>query len=354
MGAEVVLFLLQDGIATGAIYALLALGMIFVFLVTRILFVPFGDIVSFSALTMAMLQSGNMPGTVWLVLTLVVLAMLMEIWAVALSRDWRVFLVRVAAYVLLPLIACIVVYLSAGRDLPMAVEILLTFLIVTPIAPLIYRIAFEPVPGASVLVLLMISIAVHFGIAGLGLLFFGSEGYRTEAITDASFTMGSLVLSGQSIAIVVGSLVFSAALYILFQHTLTGKALRATAINRTGARLMGIQPSTIGGITFTLASCLGVASGILIGPTTTLYYDSGFLIGLKAFVGAVIGGLVSYPGAVIGGFLIGILETASAFLASAFKEVIVFGVLIPILLWRSLSTEHFEEDDHEEEEKEGI
>ena len=70
---------------------------------------------------------------------------------------------------------------------------------------------------------------------------------------------------------------------------------------------------------------------------TTLYYDFGFIIGLKAFVGAIIGGLVSYPGTAIGAVLIGLLESFASFWSSSLKEVIVFSVLIPVLLWRSLS-----------------
>ena len=99
----------------------------------------------------------------------------------------------------------------------------------------------------------------------------------------------------------VGSaIVFSLLLYLYFEHTLSGKALRATAINRVGARIVGIRPSSTGTLAFLLASLLGAISGVLIGPVTTMYYDSGFIIGLKAFVGAIIGGLVSYPGTALG------------------------------------------------------
>ena len=75
---------------------------------------------------------------------------------------------------------------------------------------------------------------------------------------------------------------------------------------------------------------------MIVGPVATLYYDSGFIIGLKAFVGAIIGGLVSYPMAALGAIFVGLLESFAAFWSSAFKEVIVFSALIPILVWRSL------------------
>jgi branched-chain amino acid transport system permease protein len=119
-----------------------------------------------------------------------------------------------------------------------------------------------------------------------------------------------------------------------------------------GARLVGILPSTTGAIAFLLASALAGISGILIGPVATLYYDSGFLIGLKAFVGAIIGGLVSYPATAVGAILVGLLESYAAFWNSAFKEVLVFGALIPVLIWQSFMSgtgveEEIEEEDHE-------
>ena len=80
---------------------------------------------------------------------------------------------------------------------------------------------------------------------------------------------------------------------------------------------------------------------------TTLYYDSGFLIGLKAFVGAIIGGLLSYPGTAIGALAVGLLESFASFWNSSLKEVIVFGALIPVLLWRSLSLTQVDEEDEE-------
>jgi branched-chain amino acid transport system permease protein len=100
-----------------------------------------------------------------------------------------------------------------------------------------------------------------------------------------------------------------------------------------------------GRLSFTLAALIGAFSGVLISPITTIYYDSGFLIGLKGFVGAIIGGLASYPVAAVGAILVGLLESYSSFWASAFKEVIVFTLIIPVLLWRSLGTRHVEEDE---------
>lgn len=108
---------------------------------------------------------------------------------------------------------------------------------------------------------------------------------------------------------VVASLMLIVALFFFFERTIYGKALRATVINRTGARLMGISGALAGMLFFTLAAAIGAFLGILISPITTVYYDSGFLIGLKGFVGAIIGGLASYPMAAADAILVGLPES---------------------------------------------
>ena len=353
MTPEIALLLAQDGISTGAIYVLVALGIVLIFLVTRVIFVPFGDVVGYSALTLAALQLRQMPGTVWLVLTLAAIATVMEVYGLIRRGRGHRLPKALLLYAVLPAIPAALVWLAAGHDLPMWLGIALTLAIVIPISPLLYRIAFRPLADASVLVLLIVAVAVHFAISGLALLYFGPEGFRTEPMTQASFDLGSISVSGQSILIVASSAIFSFLLFLFFERTLTGKALRATAVNRVGARLVGILPSTTGATAFLLASALAGISGILIGPVTTLYYDSGFLIGLKAFVGAIIGGLVSYPATAVGAIFVGLFESYAAFWNSSLKEVFVFGALIPILIWQSLTSGNGIEEEIEEEEREG-
>ena len=87
--------------------------------------------------------------------------------------------------------------------------------------------------------------------------------------------------------------------------------------------------------------------GVLISPVTTLYYDSGFILGLKAFVAAIIGGLVSFPLTAIGAVAVGLFESFASFWSGELKDVLVFGLLIPVLLLRSWLAAHAEEDDEE-------
>ena len=172
---------------------------------------------------------------------------------------------------------------------------LLTLAMVTALGPLMYRVAYQPLAEASVLVLLIVSVALHFTMVGLGLWYFGAEGSRTPAFSSASFVISDVNIIVQSLLVVTSSLALIGALAIFFGRTLYGKALRATAVNRAGARLVGISPDFAGALTFTLAALLCAFSGVLIGPITTICRRLGFLVGLKGFVGAIIGGLSSYP-----------------------------------------------------------
>jgi len=337
MDAPIAAILAIDGIATGAIYVLIGLGFVLIFAVTRVIFVPFGDLAAFTALTLASLETGRLPGTIGLVAVLAILASLMEIVANVRARERRLIPRTVLCYLILPLLPVLAVWLMSGTPLTMASRLVLSVALILPIAPLLDRVAFRPIADGSVLLLLIVSVAIHFALVGLGLLFFGPEGVRTQPLSDVVFEIGGLRLPAQTLLIVVASMTFCGLLFLFFEFSLTGKALRATAINRTGARLVGIRPAATGTVAYLLASVLAGISGVLIGPATTIFYDSGFLIGLKAFVGAIIGAMASYPMTALGALFVGLLESFASFWSSAFKEVIVFSLLIPVLLWRSLT-----------------
>ncbi len=342
MDAEIIAMLGQDGVTNGAIYALLALALVLVFAVTRVIFIPQGELLAWGALTMAALEAGIFPGTVWLLVGCGVLTLAVD----AFSATGRRTLGRSALWNLAyPLAVAAILWLVPLASLPTWLRVILTLAIVVPMGPMLYRVAFQPVAEAPVLVLLIISVAVHLAMVGLGLLVFGPEGSRTTPFSEAQIELGTLVVGGHTIFVIVASLVLIVGLYLFFDRTLYGKALRATAINRNGARLMGISPALAGRLTFLLAAVIGVLSGVLVAPITTVYYDSGFLIGLKGFVAAIIGGLASYPLAAGGAILVGLLESFSSFWASAFKDVIVFTLIIPVLIWRSLTSHHVEEEE---------
>ena len=342
MDLQIALMLVQDGIVNGAIYALMALALVLVFSVTRVIFIPQGEFVAYAALAMAALQSGKLPPLLWMLLGMAALCLVVEAvrQARGLEVDWKSTLFWAVA---LPALAALM--LLVVKPQAMWLQVVAVLLLVTPMGPLVYRLAFRPLAHATVLILLIVSVALHLAMVGLGLFFFGAEGSRTEAFSEARWDVGGLTITGQSVVILGVTALLVVAMYFFFERTIVGKALRATAINRGGARLMGIPTALSGDLSFALAALIGAVSGLLIAPVTTIYYDTGFLIGLKGFVAAIVGGLSSYPLALAGALLVGQLESFSSFWASAFKEVIVFTLIIPVLWWRSLNTHHVEDEE---------
>ncbi|QIL82830.1 branched-chain amino acid ABC transporter permease [Diaphorobacter sp. HDW4A] len=342
MDLQIALLLGQDGIVNGAIYGLMAVALVLVFSITRIIFIPQGEFVAFGALTMAMMQGGKVPSTLWLLVVVALLSLAVDLWRMSRGDlvNWGASLLWSVA---MPLVAAVLALVIKPGAL--LLQALTTLCIITPLGPLMYRLVYRPIADATVLLLLIVSVAMHGVMVGLGLLFFGAEGSRTPAFSEAQFQLGDMTISGQSLVVIGVALVLVGALYAFFGGSMIGKALRATAINRVGARLMGVPTALAGDTSFALAALIGAVSGLLIAPLTTVYYDTGFLIGLKGFVAAIIAGLASYPIALAGALLVGLLEAFSSFWASAYKEVLVFTLIIPVLWWRSRSSRHVEEDE---------
>jgi branched-chain amino acid transport system permease protein len=350
MDLSIAAILAQDGMTSGAIYALLALALVLVFSVTRVIFIPQGEFVAYGALTLAALQSDRVPQSAVLLLALGALSFVQECVAILGNAERRLTAARslplaAAKFIVFPLAVYLLARAFGGSALSLPLQVALALLIVVPMGPMVYRLAFQPLAEATTLVLLIVAVGVHFTMIGLGLVMFSAEGVRTTPFSEARIELGTLMVSGQSVVVIGAALAMIVALYLYFGRTLAGKALRATAVNRLGARLVGIGTAQAGRLAFTLAAALGALCGILIAPLTTVYYDSGFLIGLKGFVGAIIGGLASYPAAAAGALLVGLLESYSSFWASAYKEVIVFTLIIPVLVWRSLGGRHIDEEE---------
>ncbi len=345
MDSTILLFLLQDGITNGAVYALLGVALVLVFAVTRVIFIPQGEFVAYGALTLAMLDVGRMPGTVALLVCFGVAAFATEAWEARKALSARRLARFAALDIAIPLAIAAVVWFAAPLRPPPWASLLLTLAIVVPMGPYLYTIAFRPVAEASVLTLLIVAVGVHLAMTGLGLAFFGAEGMRARPLLDVTLPAGPLVVTGQTLAVYLATLVAMAALSVFFGKPLFGKALRATAVNRLGARLVGIRTPLSGSIAFSLAAIIGALSGVLIAPMTTIYYDTGFLIGLKGFIAAIIGSLASYPVTVIAALGVGIVEAFASFLASEMKEVIVFTLIIPVLVWLSLAHPHADEEE---------
>lgn len=349
MTFDIALWLAQDGLTNGAIYALLALALLLVFSVTRVIFVPQGDFISFAALSFATIQTGQAPSFIYVPVVAGLFAAVLEVISAVRARAYRRIGLALFGYVVIPcVVAATVTWAAPLKPAPLW-QLMMVVAIVVPLGPIVYRIAFQPVANASVLVLFMAAVAVHYVLQGLGLIAFGGEGLRATAISEASFSLGPIQTSMQSLLVLVASILIMLCLWLFMGRTMLGQALRATAFNRVGSRLVGIRPQLAGSVSMLLAALIGTLSGLLIAPLTTIYYDTGFLIGIKGFVGAVLGGMASFPLAAIGSIALGLTESFASFALSAFKETIVFSLTIPALIWLSLRLRHVADDSEDDE-----
>ncbi|MGA8228633.1 MAG: branched-chain amino acid ABC transporter permease, partial [Xanthobacteraceae bacterium] len=150
--------LVVDGVVNGTIYALLAIGLVLVFVVTRVILLPQGVYVSFAALTLSQFQRGNVPGTIGLLLALGCAAFIIDALRMR-SRITRAWLVRrVATDLVFPVMMYGLVTWLVPLQPGMAVQVALTLMLITPLGPYLYRLAFQPLEQASVLTLLIASV----------------------------------------------------------------------------------------------------------------------------------------------------------------------------------------------------
>jgi len=341
---DIPLILFFEGLTNGAIYALMALGIVVLYSVTGVINVAQGEFVMLSALTVASFREGSVPGTVYIVVAGLVLWAFYD--AISRLRERRPGRALLAAVVPLAVAAAIylIVVAASRAELPYLAQILLAVLLTTALGPIAYRVIIQPLPRASALVFLIMTIGLHLALTGLGLAFWGPQPYTIPPFQGGSVRFGAVFLEGQDLWLFGISAALLLGLWFFFGRTLPGKALRAAAVNRLGARLSGISVVRAGSVAFTLSVFLSAVAGVLITPITKMVYDFGFLLGLKGFVGAIIGGLTNPAIAVLGAVFVGIAEQFSAFyISSAYKDVLVFLLIIPVLLVRSLQHLDFEE-----------
>jgi branched-chain amino acid transport system permease protein len=147
--------------------------------------------------------------------------------------------------------------------------------------------------------------------------------------------LGSVFLTWQRIIVLVAASVLIGLVYLFIRFTRMGKMMQATAQNREGAALSGVNIDWVHTYTFALACGLAAAAGALLGPTAVIFPTIGEWAVLKAFIVVVMGGLGSMGGAVAGGLILGIVEALGAnYISIAFKDAIGYGIVVAVLLWR--------------------
>ncbi len=225
--------------------------------------------------------------------------------------------------------------------LKLLVAVILSIVIVTLVGIVFERGAIYPARGASVVTLIIITIGAAIATRAIALIMWGTRARVVPAFTNLQQTdlvlrpLG-LTMGAQSLWIWGTVALVLAALFFFFERTIMGKALRACAVNRRAAELMGISPSRMSLLAFGLAAAVGAIGGIVFGPATRPQYDMGLVFGLKGFVAAIMAGLSSPLGAVLGGLILGVAENVGAGVTQlyGFKDVIAFVILILILVLR--------------------
>jgi len=224
---------------------------------------------------------------------------------------------------------------------PLAASCILAILIGTAVGAALYLLAVRPARKASVVSLIIITIGASIFLRGIAGELWGVDAVRPPFFTgDKSLHFLGAYIHPQAIWIMGVTIVTTLILHLFLTQTMMGKALRAAAINRTAAGLVGIDTRMMALISFILAAALGAIGGVVMAPLTLTSYNIGAMLGLKGFVAASIGGFRSPIAAVIGGFILGIVESLAVGIdwgpfTSAYKDVIALIVLLAVLLIRS-------------------
>src|ERR687892_1310091 len=222
------------------------------------------------------------------------------------------------------------------RGVPLALAVPLAVAVTALVGALVERGVLRPAAASSELVRIIITIGVSIALRGIALTLWSSQSYALPAFTSgAPLTLFGAALARQDLWVLGVAAAAMLALYVLFERTFFGAALRASVMNRDASRLVGVSPASMSLVAYTLSAALGALAGIVITPVALATYDMGIMLGLKGFVGAVLGGLVSAPGAVVGGLLLGIVESfAAGLLSSGYRDAIAFALLLAILVVR--------------------
>jgi branched-chain amino acid transport system permease protein len=275
--AQQFLQFLVTGITNGSIYALIALGFVVIYSVT--------SVINFAQGEFAMLGA------------------LLAVWLIAVG-------------------------------LPQGLALVVAVVGVGLFSAVLYQVGLRPARDASPLTLIIITIGAALAIRGVALVLWGTDPYQMAPFTTGSpLQVGGAVIRQQSLWVLGTTLVLQPLLHLFFTRTMLGRSLRACAVNRLAARLMGIRTDRMALLAFGLSGAVGALGGVIIAPIIFATYDMGLMLSLKGFVAAIMGGMVNYPAAVVGGFLLGILESLGAgFISSGYKDAVAFIALFIILL----------------------
>jgi branched-chain amino acid transport system permease protein len=232
----------------------------------------------------------------------------------------------------------------ASLSIPVPLLLLIMFLLagggVGALGVAIERFAYRPLRDAPRIAPLITALGVSFFLENAVLLLFGAQTriYNTSEFISfgTGIHIGALDIDIVRIMVIVLSLLLMIALRLIVDRTTLGKSMRAVATDREAAEMLGIDVNYTIAATFFLGSALAGIAGVMAGLVFNQVYNLiGFVAGLKAFTAAVVGGIGSISGAVLGGLLIGLAESfATGYISSTYQNLIVFGILIVVMLVR--------------------
>ncbi len=232
-------------------------------------------------------------------------------------------------------------FLAKSAGLSVLPALALSILIAMIIGAVLYLLAIRTARRASVVSLIIITIGAAIFIRGIAGEVWGPDPVAPPLFTGAgSLSVFGASVQSQALWIIGLTLAVTIVLYLFFSYTMIGKALKASAMNRTAAGLVGVNTKTMSLIAFALAAALGALGGVVIAPLSLTSYNVGAMLGLKGFVAASIGGFRSHIVTILGGIALGVVEQVTVALnwgpfKSNYKEAIALVVLLLVLLVRS-------------------
>lgn len=219
--------------------------------------------------------------------------------------------------------------------LPVWAGVLITIVFCAILGIVIEKVAYKPLRKAPALAVLITAIGMSFFLQSVALLIFKADPIAFKSIISTNtVSLGSVTVSGITIVTLVVTFVCMLALTLFINKTKAGSAMRAVSEDKAAAELMGIDVNKTISLTFAIGSALAAVAGILfVCQYQSIKPTLGALPGIKAFVAAVLGGIGSVPGAMVGGIALGIIESISkAYISTELTDAIVFGVLVLVLL----------------------
>lgn len=200
------------------------------------------------------------------------------------------------------------------------------------------RIAFRPLMARQTLVsVLLAMVAMSFILKGVARELWGGKGDYLPfppIVSPQPIMFGNIMIMSQQVVVLGAAICIMIIFGLFFRYTRIGKFMQATADNPKAAKLVGLRTEQIYMYTFGLGSAVAGAAAVLMAPLTLLYPDIGFILFIKGFAAAVLGGLTSIPGAIIGGLAIGIIEQlAAGYIHTSLQEVAAFIVIMLVMIF---------------------